>query len=342
MAKFLSFICFSFLIGTLSAQNLKKEFVLDLPKLKVQNSLYNSIELIDSRTDTSNFGVVQLGLFNRKAKVVAQKQFLLQLQSVMNALTDTTAKEGKLLLQLRQFSFAEFTTAYSEKGYLNFRAKLYKHTDSQYEEVASIDTAIIIRSLDVTEELLRTGSTTLTSFIAKNLTARASDGSLYNLNDIKKIDNIEKGKLAVYNTDKFTDGLYNTYNSFKTQVPDKKEMFVEIDKEDGTISSLKVLNDKGKKIRVKSKEIYSAVYNGNIYISTEYGYYPVVNHDNDFYFTGTIKVAPNQGDLLVASVLFGMIGGIAASNASAIYEVKIDHVNGGFIPIKEIITRSPQ
>ncbi len=340
MAKYLSFICFSFLLGTLSAQNLKKEFELDLPKLKVKNSLYNSIEFIDSRKDTSNFGVVQVGLFNRKAKIIAQKQFLLQLQSVMNTITDSTAREGKLLLQLRQFSFAEFTTAYSEKGYLNFRAKLYKHSDTQYEEVASIDTAITIRSLDVTEELLKTGGTALTGFIAKSLTAKALNGSVYSLNDIKNIDNIEKGKLAVYNTDTLIDGLYYTYSSFKTQMPDKKEIFVEIDKEDGTISSLKVLNAKGKKNKVKASEFYAVIYNGIIYISTDYGFYPVIKRSSDFYFTGTIKVAPNQGDLMVASVLFGMIGGLAASNATAVYEVKIDHVNGGFIPLKEIVTNT--
>ena len=67
---FLSAVLF-FASTALHAQKQIKEFAFTLPEATITNSLYNSIELMDSRHDTSNFGIVQLGAFNRKVQVVA-------------------------------------------------------------------------------------------------------------------------------------------------------------------------------------------------------------------------------------------------------------------------------
>ncbi len=44
-------------------KKLPKIFEIELPEQKIANSLYNNIEYIDSRYDTSNMGIVQLGAF---------------------------------------------------------------------------------------------------------------------------------------------------------------------------------------------------------------------------------------------------------------------------------------
>ena len=43
------------------------------PDTLIKNSLYNKINLIDARVDTTGFGTVQLGFFNRNAKLVVSK-----------------------------------------------------------------------------------------------------------------------------------------------------------------------------------------------------------------------------------------------------------------------------
>lgn len=58
--------------------------------------------------------------------------------------------------------------------------------------------------------------------------------------------------------------------------------------------------------------------------------------DGDYYFKGRIKTNAKTGDVMVASVFFGIIGGLIASDASANFDLKLDYLNGGFIPVKEI------
>src|SRR5687768_15227488 len=75
-----------------------KDFELNLPSKKVNASLYNSIGFLDSRPDTTHMGIVQLGVFNKKARVVSKTTFDKQLENVLFELTDSTAKESTLLL----------------------------------------------------------------------------------------------------------------------------------------------------------------------------------------------------------------------------------------------------
>ena len=128
-------------------------------------------------------------------------------------------------------------------------------------------------------------------------------------------------------------GLYETYESFRQQLPDKAvEVAIRKDK----ITDVKASGVDGKTQKVKSKDIYAIVHNGQPYIATDYGYYPLQKTGDDFYFTGKAKVTANAGDVIVAGVFFGIIGSLIASDASALFEMKLDHLNGGFMRIREI------
>src|ERR1700744_42450 len=86
------------------AQLHTKDFTIVLPAQKIHNSLYNTIVLVDSRSDTSSLGTAQTGVFNRKASVIATPALRTQLTGVLNALTDSTAQNGELLLQVRELN----------------------------------------------------------------------------------------------------------------------------------------------------------------------------------------------------------------------------------------------
>jgi hypothetical protein len=321
----------------LFSQTRSEDFEINLPEQKVQNSLYKTLKYIDSRYDTTYMGIVQLGAFNRKAKVIPKIPFSTQLTNVINAMADSTAKDGELLLQLRQFNFAEITGAVSEKGYCYIRASLYSNKNGSYQKISSIDTVILVKSMDVTRAMLRNGSKTITDFIATNLLQETTDSNYYSYDNIVHIDSIEKRKIIVYNTPAYTDGLYATFNSFLNQTPDKP-IIVEMKGE--KISSVKTPDENGKKVNIKARDIYSIVYKGQPFIATTYGYYPLQKLNDDFFFTGKAKVTANTGDVVVASLFFGIIGGLIASDAEATFEMKIDHINGGFIRLREIKTNA--
>ena len=310
-----------------------EDFQFNLPEQKIQNSLYSSIRFIDARYDTASVGILQRGLFNDRVMLVAKKPLEEQVRSVLTALTDSTAKSGELVLHVRQFSLAEITASFSEKGYCYVRANLFAGNNGSYRLLNKFDSVIVVKSYDVTKGLLKTGSEVISGFIASNLLSEPVETETYSLDDIYRIDSFEKRNLAVYNTAFYKDGVYRTFRSFLDQKPDG-QITAKVKKKE--IWDIYVFNEKGKKEKVWQKDTYAVIYNSIPYISTEYDYYPLHKKDGDFYFTGKAKATANSADVMVASMFFGLIGGLLASNANATFEMKIDHLNGGFIRLKEV------
>jgi len=84
----------------------------------------------------------------------------------------------------------------------------------------------------------------------------------------------------------------------------------------------------GNPFEMISSDVYAIIDEGKILISTSEGYLPVEFKDDDFYFQGKAKVTGNTGNIVMATVFFGIIGGIIASESSAEFQFKIDYVNG--------------
>lgn len=334
--KLIPLISFSIIICMNAvAQKATKDFEIELPEQKISGSLYNTISYIDSRLDTTHMGIVQLGAFNKKARVVPKIAFGQQLTNVLQALTDSASGDGGLLFQLKQLSFAEVTGAVSEKGYCYLRAVLYKKAGESYNPVNSIDTVILVKAMDVTKALFRNGSKVINSFISDNLLRPSTDTINYSYSDVVHIDSIEKRKLKLYNVTAYTDGVYKSFESFLNQAPDYTEMSVTMKRD--TISSVKIAGENGKMEKIKTKNLYAVIYKGQIFVATEYGYYPVEKYNDDFLFTGKAKVTAATGDVIAASMFFGVLGGLIASDAAnATFEMKIDHINGGFIRLREV------
>ncbi len=57
--------------------------------------------------------------------------------------------------------------------------------------------------------------------------------------------------------------------------------------------------------------------------------------DDDFKFIGKVKVNVNTGDVIAEGIYFGGVDGLIATNTQTTFEMKIDHIIGGFI-LKEI------
>jgi hypothetical protein len=235
---------------------------------------------------------------------------------------------------MRQFKFAEVTGPMSETGYWNFKAEIYSKKNGHYQKLAKIDTILVVKSMDVTKPLLKNGSKIMTDFIANNLLKEATDSRIYSFREVIKMDSTEKRAIALYNTDTYTEGLYYNYESFSNQKPDK-HAFVET-KKDGRISRIKINGTNDDLVKLKPRDIYAIVYNGQPYMATQFGYYPVTKTKDDFYFTGKIKVSGSSADIFVAQMMFGIVGGMLAANANALYEMKLDYSNGNYIRIKQI------
>jgi hypothetical protein len=315
----------------LFSQRTTEDFEISLPEKKVY-SLYSEISFVDSRYDTSSMGIVQLGAFNRKAAVIPKKHFSLQLPEVLRALNDGAAEDGKLLFQLRQFNFVEVTRM-SERGFCYLRAELYAKSNDQYQKIGLIDTIIMVKSLDVTRTLFRRASRAITDFISVNLERKPDQAAVaYTIEDVKNIDNIEKRQIPLYANSALADGLYLSYRSFSNLVPDHQAV---VEMKDNKIYGVRIKGPDGKPAKSGTNYVYAVVHEGKAYVNTEYGYYELTKRENDFLFIGKAKVSGNTADVIAAGVFFGIIGSLMASNATATFELKIDHLNGTVIPIRE-------
>ncbi|MEO6151407.1 MAG: hypothetical protein ABIN95_07140, partial [Mucilaginibacter sp.] len=147
-------------------------------------------------------------------------------------------------------------------------------------------------------------------------------------------------KLKLYTAPEYTNGIYLSYNSFKNQVPDKEIAAAFL--EGNTIETVSVADEKGKWQKIKVEDVYAVVYNNSPFIATKKLYVPLKKINNDLVFIGKAKVTADAGDVIAASVFFGVIGGLIASNAQATFEMKIDHVNGGFVRLREVPAQPKQ
>ena len=327
----LLFLLIFFSFPTFS-QNRKEPFNIPATDQKVSGSHYNEIRLIDARADTIKMGFVQVGMMNTQAEIVFKKPFRDQLSTLMGELTDATAQKNALYLQLRKFSFSEQTGSFSEIGTFRFRAGLYRKIDEQFVKLNYLDTVILVKAGavgDVTKPLMQHAGTEIIDFVQQNLLHDGAVSDSYTLTEILNPDSVEKSKIRLYTTTQYTDGLYRSYKAFAAQIPDQG---MTVEEKNNEIKSIRVTDSAGKQIKVKSKDVYAMVYKGRLYAATSYDFYLLTKNKGDFYFTGKVKAGADA----MAGAMFGLMGSLLSSSSYYTFEMKIDHISGGFIRIRYI------
>jgi hypothetical protein len=319
---------------SLYSQNAPEDFYLNYYGAKAETSLYNEIELIDARHDTSFLGIVQLGLLNRKAKLVAKNSLHFQLNETFKNLVPQNAGAGKLLLLLRQYTFAEVTGAFDEKGYIYLKANLYNEKEGNYYLLNQIDTVFFIQKFDVTKPMIEKGSHELVDFVKVKLDSTSNSLIGYSKNDLMLLDSFEKMELPLFKNSVLKDGAYYSYESLKNQTPDR---IIKIERrKNGKIKSVKFMHEVGVEMDLDKSIVYAIVDSGKMKLITKYGDYDVTRNGMDFNFTGKANVGSNSGDVIVATVFFGVIGGlIASADNYEYYEMKINHSNGSFLKLRK-------
>lgn len=322
------------------SQKRSEDFSISFPDKKLEKSYYKNIKLIDARIDSTSLGIVQKGAFNAKAKVVPTTNLNDQFQNLLNHINGENTDNGTIVMYLKQLYFAEITGAFSEHGYCYFQAYLFaRNEDGTYSYLDKIDSVIDHSSMDVTKATMKKGSEMVSDFISRNVSKKPMQTDQYSLNDIKNFDEIEKQKLSLYNSAELKEGIYPDYNSFKNLQP--SERVISNVKFYGKTNKIIKLYEtiEGKEKEIKKNDVFAIVYQGSpyIYLPVENALVKAEKKDGDFYFTGKIKSTAKTGDVILASAFFGIIGGLIASESTSVpFEQKLDYINGGFIPIKEV------
>jgi len=314
---------------SLFSQDLSSVFQLTVPPRKPVKSLYRVIAFFDSRQDTT-IGTWLSGPDNKPVRLVLKTPVQPQLVNILNAYTDAGSGNGAILFQLKRFSFAE--PARTRYCYLS--AAIYALKDEGYAKLASLDTTLVITyAAELPSVLAQEANQIIDDFIAKAILLPATTAMVYNYNDLVHIDSVEKRKIPVYNTNTYTEGLYGTYNAFMNQRPDVRGEVKE--KSDGKLS-IRILDPKWEDPKGLT-HIFAVVYKGVPYVVTHYGDYPLQKQNDDFYFTGKLRVTPATDGKAGVDVSSGLMG-ILPSADKADYRVLLDHTSGEFIHLQVIDT----
>lgn len=318
-----------FALQSANAQTEKTEdFNIEKPAYTTQSN-FSYLQVIDSRKDTTSYGIVQKGVFNRNSLVKPKIPIAVQLENIFNSLkaNDGAAPKDTLVLQLRDIKFAEVTEIGKETGYFYLRANAYLKKGERYSEVYSTDIIETIEAMDVTQKNYKNASRIINDFMGKAMLSKASPDRTFTAEQVARIDNVEKQAIPLYTVEKLTNGIYTNYYGFKDQVPTYTDFKVDRNKK-GEIKDVKFLDYNGKYASIASDRMYGFVENGTAYIATEYGCYPLVKREDDYFYTGKVRSTGNGATVVAFTVMFGAIGGYFASGTTSTYEIMIDHISG--------------
>jgi hypothetical protein len=325
------------LLSYISASAQKKDSVTlsFTPSGETIQPFYDHVRVIDSREHRENLGFVHPGIGNKNVPVVPSGTLENQFQNYFNSLGSSKTPQGELVIQVRSLNFSEAVTATSEQGFINVRLSFYCFRDNHYTPISTLDSSLgMSAGMDVTKRLLRT-STEIIKEAIKDNASRQPMGASLTFAEVSNIDSVEESQTLLYTSEKLTDGLYETFDEFKSQKP--AYPIEEVTKGEDTLFYILLPN--GKKERMRRFDFtYSIVSNGKPYkVTGRRSLCPMEKSGNDFFCIANLQDSPNPGDALFYGILFGAVGyAIATAEAVHTYKVKIDHLTGRYIPVQRL------
>lgn len=322
-------------------------FALQPKSIKINSSIFSKVEVLDSRLDTSAY----VGYFEGESRtrfslagnLLLNQSLKDELAAVATRLIDSANKQdGTLLINVRKFYISRvFDGRGGDFGEFRFGIDCYLKRDNLYHQLFTIDSSVIISShyfskidtklLDSTHETVGKLIQQAASFNPAQLDATKGLTAY----EIEHAGDLEKKNLPVYNTDLPKKGLYTSYEDFKNNHPSTEQVVIETRKGFSRpfIYEMKENGKKGKEILHK---YYYIVCDGeSMFVSNEYGLYPLTKRDNDFYFISKGR----DYDDVYSEAFAKSLNFYATTNAKAYYstfEFKIDHKTGKFLAIKKV------
>ncbi|MBK9285500.1 MAG: hypothetical protein IPM51_14445 [Sphingobacteriaceae bacterium] len=314
-----------------------KEFTITIPESRDFTSQYKSIDLLDLRYDTLDNGFI---LSNRKkTNIVLSLSFRNQLNKALYA-SDTANAKHKLLLVLRKFKLVEKNDIDFEYGFCFMRAIIFANINEKYYRLQDFDTLITLNGTDVTDTLFHDASTNFVRLIEAGIEINPVDKIAYAYSDIVRIENDEKRIIPVYSTDKFTDGVYLSFHSFKNQKPDYA--IEKIQYKWNTNPRIKVKNKEGRLITLTGNDVFGFVDKGVPYACTDHGSCIIERKNNELFYAAKSKVTNDNAEYEISVAVAEKLGSATEKALSAvkppygIFVSRIDYIDGSFMRVKKI------
>jgi hypothetical protein len=309
----------------------------------VGHSRYRHLELIDERPDPSFLGFIETTSYYDLRVVLAQP-IGDQLGMLMNRLTDSTAGEDTLAVQLLGFNV--YTA--DKNVDVCFRLNIFSHS-GLYREVSEVDTVIVTKrgtfKSGYRQRMQDAVGTAFAGIIRAALTtAPDPHGDLYSFEVLRAIDEIKKSKLPLYRADSgsaMPDGVYTSYASFSRLAPDYPRFLADLEQDQVLVSTRTQPS-----VPLTPGELFAVVKDGKPYVAVGGRHYaPLQREGSDFYIIDYVRV--NSADADMTANLAGWAVFFASAMRLPLAQVwgltekkrfwmKMDYRNGRFVAVRAV------
>lgn len=303
---------------------------------------FSKVNIIDVRPPNQTLGFVQVGALNRIAEVKFKGSFRDSLAAYFLQHNESIIQRPELTIILYEMYVSEKTEGMSETGRLKLSMRFFSGNENgQFTEVYAIDTVYEFGAFDVTKKLLHSISDwmcTISADLEGGVKTVDDSAVSYTLDELNKLDSLEKLKLPVYADPAVHAGIFYDYDKFKMNTPDSSAS-VEIDTSDPEhVKAYEWNKKKTKKSKIDFHTVY-AVSDGHTTVkATAYGFYVLKKIGSDFYFTGQTSFT-NMYNSAMWGVMFGMVGAAIAENVNVsrnLFRFKINYLKGNSIPLSKL------
>lgn len=307
------------------------DFEIAIPTEKIEGSYYNRLQYLDSRLDKSKLGYI-FSTMSGGTEVVDKVSLKKQFQSLMEGATDQSTEGRTLLVQLRKLSFGVDLKKNPKNG-CNLRISFFEADGDNYYFVNTIDTIIESKH----KEALADASVAINAIFAENLLLLPlEDEEPFSLTEVKDIDALERNTIPLFTETELPEGVYFDYKSLSKLIPSVSDMKLIINSKGIKELEIKDPNNSNKTKKLKPKDVYAIVADGELYISYDKKFCRVFEEDGNLKFVGTQDI--NSG--LIAGASFGMGSGGSYGGGISLnlgpkpknyLKLSLDQFNGDFI-----------
>lgn len=336
-----TFTILFFVLLSFHFTNAQEHYLVLNPACSNFQSPFTSTHFIDNLAEKQLLGYVQKGAFNRIEKIHYAGALPKTISKFFTQNNSNAGKPEELVIVLNELFLSETSKEVSEVGRLKISMRLFSETSpAKFSEILTIDSLYTVKGLDVTKKLLNSVSEQLCNIAAQAATFKLGiheNKTEYLLEDLYKLDSLDKLHIPLYASKEMPRGIYKDYNHLKMNTPDDDSEIIIDAKKPDKIKVYKIYKASNRKIQLQSEGIYAVSDGQRLYKATSKNFYEVKKIGSDLFYDRPAVMSENNAGGLIGGSAFGLMGymvGSAISESKArTYRFKINYRRGNSIPV---------
>jgi hypothetical protein len=249
---------------------------------------YSKIEVITNLPDSNNLGFIPSDILNDRKNVKPSDNVTMWLQSFVNKqfVSDSNSKADALLWVIQDLSMGKDSTQKEALSFLKLKADIYSGNESNYQLINTFDSTWIVNGDGDFSQLIAAAFIEL----YKNSVSQAKgSGNIRFQQSATKLTGTRDSIIAqikatntnaILNTAEYPDGVYLSFNEFKSNSPSVNRFYADVNPVSKMVSLYKLAVDSSSEL---IQNAWGLSINNELYFYADGQLYPIEKSGNSFY-----------------------------------------------------------